>query len=1266
MPSFRRFHGVNLVAQYTRAASGDEAVTKSGDPGPEKNIAARMGWRLRRARGRPIGAMANAHLKAGLAALHHAWARLDLHWRAMAARDARRSRIKAKPGRGARASAGRWRRLRAFAIGAGVVTGLASLAAGALWWRLGSGPLSVDIVTPWLTAAVEERLGGGHRIEVGGTQLERTEDGRAALRLRDIIVRDPDGTVVASAPKAEVGISSLGLLTGHLQAQRLSLIGAAMAVRVERDGQLTIFAGADKRPIAKTPLLAAAGDNLPTTAAAPPAAPAKPKSAAPGAPPKAPALAGTGAAAAQVSPDFWTTLLGWLDGLDALGPDGRDLTEIGLKNGSLVVDDMRTGKRWSFADINLGITRPKEGGVAFAINSRGTDGLWSMTATVTPRGQGRRAIEAVLRDLSPKDLLLALRLGGDTAAEADMPISAILRAEIGADGVPQSMDGRILLGAGYVGNPDDPDDRILVDEGRIELRWDPAKRQLSVPIELLAGANRMTLFGLLNAPRQTGESWGFAITRGLVMLASADRSREAPLVLDRVLLRGRLDVARRRLELDQGDLSGMAASVAFSGALDYSGAEPRLTAGMAGTRMSASALKRIWPVFVASKVRAWAIDHIQSGTVERFVIAVNAPLPTLKASGPPVPDDGLSVELVSTGVALRPVETLPVIRDADLALNIIGRNAKVSIGRGVAELSSGRKLNVAGVLFEVPDTFPKAPPGRLRFHVDGPVDAAAELVGLDPLREACDLQLDPATSRGSLVANVTVALPITKDISRPAVQYGVEADFSNFSAERLIRNQKVEAAALHLSANSQAIQVKGDMRIGGTPASVDYRIGGGTADVRAQATLDDAARSRLGFEANGAISGPIPVKLSGKIGSTDRDSRLNIEADLTQAKITELLPGWTKPHGRSARASFVLAEKPRATRLEDLVIDAPGTSVKGMVEIDSDGEITLASFPVYALSDGDKASLRAERTPDGVLKVVMRGDVYDGRGLVKGAMSGPGGEQPKSASHDLDLDVKVGAMAGFNGEALRGLDLKLSRRAGQIRSFGLNARLGQDATLSGDLRGYANGRNVVYFETNDAGALFRFTDTYPRIGGGQMWIAMDPPTADQQPRDGVLNVRDFVVRGEPALERMAAAEPMTDASMRGPVTHGVSFSRFRVEFTRSPGRLTLRDGVVWGPTIGATMEGQLDYGRDAVSVRGTFIPAYALNNMFGRLPFVGPLLGGQNEGLLGVTYEVVGPPHAPTLRVNPISAVAPGFLRKLFEFRGQPAETAVPSEFPTR
>ena len=35
---------------------------------------------------------------------------------------------------------------------------------------------------------------------------------------------------------------------------------------------------------------------------------------------------------------------------------------------------------------------------------------------------------------------------------------------------------------------------------------------------------------------------------------------------------------------------------------------------------------------------------------------------------------------------------------------------------------------------------------------------------------------------------------------------------------------------------------------------------------------------------------------------------------------------------------------------------------------------------------------------------------------------------------------------------------------------------------------------------------------------------------------------------------------------------------------------------------------------------------------------------------MGVTYEVVGKPAGPVLHVNPLSALAPGLLRKVFEF----------------
>ena len=71
--------------------------------------------------------------------------------------------------------------------------------------------------------------------------------------------------------------------------------------------------------------------------------------------------------------------------------------------------------------------------------------------------------------------------------------------------------------------------------------------------------------------------------------------------------------------------------------------------------------------------------------------------------------------------------------------------------------------------------------------------------------------------------------------------------------------------------------------------------------------------------------------------------------------------------------------------------------VKGNVELDAKGEVELANFPVFATSDGDKAMVRAERGNDGVLRVAVRGDVYDGRIFVKSAMAGAA--SPAALSH---------------------------------------------------------------------------------------------------------------------------------------------------------------------------------------------------------------------------------------------------------------------------
>jgi hypothetical protein len=1181
------------------------------------------------------------------AALRRAWAALELHGRALVERAA--DTLRSDHDRPLRHLVPRSRLARRLVLGAGSVAFAGIASCFIVWWLLATGPIPLGFASSWLTSAIEQRLGSGHRVEVGGTMLERDEAGRTALRLRDIVVRDNTGAVVARAPKAEVGVA--GLLTGRLEAERLSLIGAEMALRVEPDGHIAIFAGADKPSLA-TGLAAASAPAVTSSINA--------------------ASGDRRLVPVEVASNPLVALLAWIDKLDSLGLDGGALAEVGLKDCTLVVDDRRSGKRWTFEHINLSLTRPRDGGVAFAVNSTGADGLWSIIATVTPQPDGRRTVETVVRDVSPKDLMLAVR-ADDSQFSTDVPLSAVIRAEIERDGTLQQLEGRIIAGAGYIGSREDVESRIPLDEAQLNLRWNAATRQLQMPLDARSGASRISLFGQIDVPADTNSPWGLSIPHGVFAFASADRSNEPPLIIDRIAVRASIDPVKRLFEIQQGDLSGMAGGIALSGAIDYSTADPRLAIGAAGTRMTVSAFKRMWPTLVLPRLRAWVVERMTGGFVERVVLATNAPLSTLAPGGPPVPDDGLSVDVVTTGNTLRLVDGLPSLRDADVTTRVVGRTATVTVGKAMLDLPSGRKLTLTSGTFEVPDTHPKPSPSRTRFRAEGSADAAAELLALERLRDSANVALDPETTKGTFVARVALSFPLTGSLTKESVNYAIEADLANFSADKWVRGQKVEAAALKLTANNaQGFQTKGDVKIAGLPATIEYRKPAGDidAEVRLYATLDDAGRARLGLSMNDTVTGPLAVKLHGRVAAaSERESRYQVETDLKDVKVSELLPGWWKVAGKPARVTFTVVDKPQAMRFEDIVIEGSGTLVKGMVELDPNGEITLASFPTFALSDGDKATLRADRGPDGTLKVTMRGEVFDGRGFIKSTTSGATPEKTKSPSRDLDIDLKLATVTGYNGEPLRGVELRMSRRGGFTRAFGMAAKLGRDSAVMGDLRSYPGGRQVIYIEANDAGALLRFADTYSRVIGGKMWLAMDPPNSEQIPLEGEINVRDFSVRNEPQLERVAASGEDPSGRMPQAIGTGVSFARMRVEFSRAPGRLTLRDGVVWGPAVGATLEGVFDYARDDVRLRGTFVPAYALNNFLARVPIVGFFLGGgQNEGVFGMPYEVFGTPNAPTLRVNPAGILAPGFLRKLFEFRSAADDRAAipPYSSPTR
>lgn len=1147
----------------------------------------------------------------------------------------------------------RWLRICGWSFGASSAVVIAGVLG--VYGMFMTGVLSIDIARPYVERALEERLGAGRTVQIGEITADRDAEGGTLLRAQNITVRDAAGDIVATAPQAEVALQDR-IMPWMATPRRIDLVGVKLTVSINDRGELAVATGEGSKP-----LHAPAAPPPSPPVVAPPADTAVPPQA--GAPSVLPGS--DGEVATPLGPIRLASLAALADNIDRGGLDGGDLTEIGLKDGVLVVRSEVSGRQWTFADIDLTLSRPTVGGMAFTMKAGGTDGPWSAKATIGTLIDGQRSMEMEIRDLAPRDLMIAAGKA-DADLVATSPISVQFAAHMDARGQLISSEGRILLGAGELQLGQDAAGRMIIDEVSVEFAFDPIRRVLTLqPLAVQSGPFQMELVGTVTAPTTAEGEWRLRTTSARASLGGGGQhaEKEPPFVVDNVALDLVLDPRTQRLSIEQGVLKGPNGGVTLQGALDLGAAEPYLGLSLVTTPMSATSLKRMWPIVAAPEVRSWVYDHIVSGDVGKAEIAFQAPLASIGNKARPLAAEGLTINIAGSNGVFRPIPELPPITGADIVVQATGRSAHVVATNATIDTPGGRKLSLPESVFDVPDTVPKNPPAKLRIGVNGSAAAALELSSMPPLRGPAGDQLDPELVRGNIKGTAQINITLSERITAADVDYSFDADLTDFSADKVFLGQKLDNATIRAFVTPATTVLRGEGKFGGAPASFEYsRPNVGDVTFVVAASLDDAARAKLNLDLAG-LSGTVGVKLAGTIGPKGKSA--DVDLDLGAARLAELVPGWSKPAGKPARLTAKASMTSGGTRLDDLVVTGTGVNIRGTVDLDTKASLISANLPTFQLSDGDKASVKVDNA-DGVMKINVRGEVIEARAFLKDLLGAPIAGRKDEKPMDIDLDVNLGVVVGNNGEAMRQAVLRMSRRDGDLRTFSLGALVGRDGGVTGELKARDNGRPLLRVATSDAGALLRFVDLYSRIYSGDLWIDVDAPRGDGKPQNGVINMRDFVIRGEAGLDRLVAAAP---ASMRdGRLQQGgaVSFRKLQVDFQRSAQQLNIREGAIWGPSIGSTFDGTLDFAADRIAVRGTYVPAYGLNNLFSKLPVLGFFLGGgPNEGLVGVTYEIVGPLSGPTLRMNPISAVAPGFLRKIFEYRQAPDPTP-PTVVPTR
>jgi hypothetical protein len=342
------------------------------------------------------------------------------------------------------------------------VAGLAAVTAvlaGVLLWRLSSGPMEAEFLTPWIEQALNG-LHDGMTVTVGGTRLIWAH-GTVEMRASDMAVYGPSGARLALVPEAAVGLSLPALSHGEIAPSSIEAVGPSLAITRMADGHLDIgFSG------------------------------------------EAPAESGEGGMRRIVA-DMLAGLSGEAprDG-SSFGPAMRHLRRIGVSRGTLGFNDLATGLSWRLDPVSLSLTRGADGldGALSGELAQGPDGPVSISGgfRLVP-GSARIPATLSAQGLNPSRLAgLDERLR--FLSGLDIPVSARLELSFDRGFGLSGAEGSLIAGAGRVSLPALFDEPADMDYGQALLRYDRAEDSLALE-DILIDTGEPTLTGRLYLAR---------------------------------------------------------------------------------------------------------------------------------------------------------------------------------------------------------------------------------------------------------------------------------------------------------------------------------------------------------------------------------------------------------------------------------------------------------------------------------------------------------------------------------------------------------------------------------------------------------------------------------------------------------------------------------------------------------------------------------------------------------------------------------------------
>lgn len=662
-------------------------------------------------------------------------------------------------------------------------------------------------------------------------------------------------------------------------------------------------------------------------------------------------------------------------------------------------------------------------------------------------------------------------------------------------------------------------------------------------------------------------------------------------------------------------------------------------------RLAMADLPSLWPLGAGGGARPWLTENVTAGFIHdgHFTLTIEGAtlddLTLVHAGG----------TMTGDGVALYWLRPVPPVEHGSVVLTLESPDVLSMVFTGARQ---GRILERAGTMRIWGMSTPHQV-GLITTDLAGPMVDVVHLLSYPKLNLLSSHPLPLANPSGNAAVHLTVQIPLENHVEFDDVAIHAVAQLTSLHLGGLVEGRNLDRGTIAMDVTNTGLKATGAAELAGIPSTLaidmDFRDGNPaqvTQHIVVGLHADEPQLTAAGLDTFKILGGALAAKLD-YTERRDGQAVVQLDADVKETSFKTPL-NWSKTAGT---AGFMKARAElshgRLVAVDQLQAEAPGLSIEGHSEVVNGRPVALHLDRAVVGRTSATGSIRFPSSPTGPIRIVLAGPLLDLTDVLetKAKPPSPPGSPgpPVSSGQAYAVDLRFGQVIARQASigpvtfTAEGTPDRLTRATLHSGAEGVQATLAPAGS----------GRHLSLVAA-DLGALLR-AGGVGTLGGGHLELngEFDDRTAGS-PFVGTAELTDFRVRGAPVIGKVLQALTLyglVDA-LRGP---GLAFDRLSLPFHLAGPLLELDDARAFSSSLGVTARGAIDLDRSTLAIDGTVVPAYALNALPGLIPFVGRLFSPERGGgVFAATYSLHGAMADPRVGFNPLAALTPGVLRRLF------------------